>query len=136
LSFEPNYYWQSEYLFDYDVTSYLLDIEVSDTTTYISGNVTINCVAIVPLDTFAFELIQEQIIDSIIFNGTKHASFSRVDDNVLVPVNEVPAGGSISAQIYYHGSPPEGGFFSGVTTDYSSAWQKHVTWTLSEPFSS
>ncbi len=62
-------------------------------------------------------------------------SFSRVDDNVLVPVNEVPAGGSISAQIYYHGSPPEGGFFSGVTTDYSSAWQKHVTWTLSEPFS-
>jgi hypothetical protein len=75
LSFEPNYYWQSEYLFDYDVTSYLLDIEVSDTTTYISGNVTINCVAIVPLDTFAFELIQEQIIDSIIFNGTKPLVF-------------------------------------------------------------
>lgn len=134
LSFEPNYYWQSEYLFDYDVTSYLLDIEVSNTTTYISGNVTINCVAIVPLDTFAFELIQEQIIDSIIFNGTKYASFSRIEDNVLIPVTEVQSGGSISAQIYYHGTPPEGGFFSGVTNDYSSGWQKYVTWTLSEPF--
>lgn len=134
MYFDPDYYWQSKYLFDYDVTSYLLDIEVSDTTTYVEGNVIINCVALVALDTFAFELIEEQQIDKIIFNGTEYANYSRNNGNVLVPVAEVPEGTLISAQIYYHGKPPTGGFFSGVTTDYSPGWQKHVTWTLSEPF--
>lgn len=131
---DPNYYWQSKYLFDYDVTSYLLDIEVSDTTTYVEGNVIINCIALVAIDTFAFEIIQEQQIDKITINGTEYTNYYRDNDNVLVPVTEVPPGASISAQIFYHGKPPEGGFFSGVTTDYSHAWQKHVTWTLSEPF--
>jgi len=62
------YYWQSPYLFDYDVTFYGLDIEVTSSSIYVEGNGTINGVALIPLDTFAFELIPEQLIDAIWFN--------------------------------------------------------------------
>ena len=134
-AFNPDYNWQSKYLFDYDVTSYILDIVVSDTTTYIGGNAIINCTALVPIDTFAFELITEQNIDSIIFNGQLYTEYFRDGDNVLVPVVEVGIGTNISTQIYYHGKPPSSGFFSGVTNDSSTALHKNVTWTLSEPFS-
>lgn len=135
ISFNTDYNWQSPYLFDYDVTSYIIDIEVSDTTIYVEGNATINCIALVPLDTFAFELITDQYIDQILFNGTEYTNYFRDGDNVLVPVPEVPEGTNISAQIYYHGKPLSGGFFSGVTNDSSNYWHKSVTWTLSEPFS-
>jgi len=132
--FSPEYNWQSLYLFDYDVSSYIIDIEVSDTTTYIGGSATINCIAIVPIDTFAFELISEYIIDQILINGIEYSNYFLDGDNVLVPIAEVLEGTAISAQISYHGKPPSTGFFSGVTNDSSTYWQKSVTWTLSEPF--
>ncbi len=135
IVFTTDYSWQSKFLFDYDVTSYMLDIVVSDTTTYVEGNAIINCRAIVPIDTFAFELIIEQNIDSIIINGNLYTNYSRDGANVLVPVVEFSQGSDISAQIYYHGQPPEGGFFTGVNNDSSTALHKNVTWTLSEPFS-
>ncbi len=132
--FNPDYSWQSRYLFDYDVTSYIIDIEVSDTTTFVSGNAIINAKALVSIDTFAFELIPEQTIDNLLFNGELMDNYYRDGDNVIVPVTEIEAGSDIVARIYYHGQPPEGGFFSGVTNGYSPGWQKNVTWTLSEPF--
>ena len=128
------YDWQSEYLNDYDVTFYWIDIEVSNTTTYVSGNVTIHAESVVVLDTFAFELITEQTIDQIFVDGVEYTSWSRDGDNVLVPITAIAAGTDFSAQIYYHGQPPSGGFFAGVTTSYASAWGKNVSWTLSEPF--
>ncbi len=128
------YDWQSEYLNDYDVTFYWIDIEVSNTTTYVSGNVTIHAESVVVLDTFAFELITEQTIDQIFVDGVEYTSWSRDGDNVLVPITAIAAGTGFTAQIFYHGQPPSGGFFAGVTTSYASAWDKNVSWTLSEPF--
>ncbi len=129
------YDWQSKYLDDYDVSFYWLDIEVSDTSTFVSGNISINAEAVVVLDTFAFELITEQTIDQIFVEGIEYTSWSRDGDNVLVPVSPIAAGTEFTAQIYYHGQPPTGSsFFSGVTTAYANAWDVNVTWTLSEPF--
>ena len=128
------YDWQSKYLDDYDVTFYWIDIEVSNTSTYVSGNVSINAEAVVVIDTFAFELIAEHTIDQIYVEGVEYTSWSRDGDNVLVPVNDIAAGTDFTAQIYYNGQPPSGGFFTGVSTAYSSNWGKNVTWTLSEPF--
>ncbi|MBC8321638.1 MAG: T9SS type A sorting domain-containing protein [Bacteroidetes bacterium] len=133
LSFDI-YNWQSEYLEDYDVTFYFLDIEVSNTTIYINGNTTINGVALVNLDTFAIELIPEQTITQLLFNGVEYTTYQRDGNNVIVPVNEISAGSSFTAQIFYNGQPPTGGFFAGVTTATSGAWGKDVTWSLSEPF--
>ncbi len=48
------YYWQSPYLDDYDVTFYFLDLEVTNTSTAIIGDVTIEGIAVAEIDTFAF----------------------------------------------------------------------------------
>lgn len=127
------YNWQSEYLDDYDVTFYFLDIEVSNSSIYVDGNTTINGIAKVDLDTFAIELIPEQTITQILFNGVEYTVYDREGNNVIIPVDEINAGSSFSAQIFYNGQPPTGGgFFAGIST--STGWGKDVTWTLSEPF--
>lgn len=132
--FSPDHSWQSKFLFDYDVTSYILDIHVKDNSTYIKGNAIINATALVEMDTFAFELIPEQNIEYLLFNGGLTENYYREDNNVIVPIETISAGSSISARVYYEGQPPSGGFFSGVTTDSNEYWQTSVTWTLSEPF--
>ncbi len=136
LIFNPDYDWQSPHIFKYDVKCYILDLHISDTSTYVEGNAIIIAQALTDIDTFAFELIPEQHIQHILINGKEQAEYLRNDDNVLVPL-ELPiiAGSELTARIYYGGKPPEGGFFSGVTNSYSPGWQKDVTWTLSEPFS-
>ena len=133
---EHIYYWQSEYLNDYDVTFYFLDIIVSDTSTYIEGNTTINANAVVTVDTFAFELDTTMHIHEIWINGTEYTEFDTVSilHNVLVPIDEVAEGEMISAQIFYSGTPGEGSFFVGVDNAHNYNYDKDVTWTLSEPF--
>ncbi len=130
----PDYYWQNDHLWDYDVHFYFIDINVSPTSIYISGNGTIGATAVTQIDTFAFELIPEQTIDSIFVENVRYTNYTREEDNVLVPVATIPDGTSFTAKIYYHGQPPTGGFFSGVTNDHSYTYNKDVTWTLSEPF--
>ncbi|HMM12281.1 MAG TPA: M1 family aminopeptidase [Bacteroidales bacterium] len=127
--------WQSPLVHRYDVTFYHLDINVSHTSVGVGGTVHIHGRVVAPvLDTFAFELITAHTISSIVFNGNQINSFSRVGDNVLVPVVPIQQGQSFVATITYQGTPPTGGFFAGVTNAYSSQWQKSVTWSLSEPF--
>jgi aminopeptidase N len=131
------YDWQSDYLNDYDVKFYFLDITVSNTSTYIEGNTTINALAVTVVDTFAFELIPLMTISQVIINDVDYTDvFYRegASNNVLVPIEEIAEGDMISAQIFYSGTPDGGSFFVGVDNDYSPAWQKYMTWTLSEPF--
>jgi aminopeptidase N len=128
--------WQSDFVHDYDVKFYWLDIEVSSTSTAVAGKVTIVADVVTDFfETFAFELVPDLTIDSIVFNGLLITEFGYVGDNVLVEIPGMNEGETFTAEIYYGGTPPSGGgFFSGVTNGYSNAWQKHVTWTLSEPF--
>jgi len=135
-AFNPEYSWQSKHLFDYDVHFYWLDLSVGPRSTYIDGNVTIGASLLVDrLDTFAVELIPEMAIDSAFMNGKKLNSPVRNADNVLFPVSPIQGKGTaFSVKIYYHGTSPTGGFFSGVSTAFNKTWNKHVAWTLSEPF--
>lgn len=127
--------WQSPLVHKYDVTFYHLDINVSHTSVSVGGTVHIYGKVVAPvLDTFAFELITAHNISSIVFNGATATNYGRVGDNVLVPVNPLQQGQNFVASITYQGTPPTGGFFSGVSNAYSSQWQKSVTWSLSEPF--
>ena len=128
------YNWQSDFLFDYDVKFYFLDIEVQNNTIHIDGNTTIYAEALTDIDTFAIELIPEQTITQLFVNGVEYTDYNRDGNNVIVPVTTIPQGSVFNAQIYYNGEPSTGGFFAGVSTAYSSAWQKNVTWSLSEPF--
>lgn len=128
------YNWQSEYMDDYDVTFYHLDIEITNTSTFVEGNSTLHANALVDIDTFAIELKSFQTITQLLVNGVTYTNYTRDGDNVIVPVNMISAGSNFTAQIYYYGEPPSGGFFSGVTNKTSGQWGKQVTWTLSEPF--
>jgi aminopeptidase N len=119
----------------YDVHFYFLDITAENNSVDISGNVTIKSTVIAwELDTFAFELISDLVIDSVFVNDIGH-SFSHIGDIGLVPINKpIPSGEILTVQVYYHGTPPSGGFFRGISTAYNDTYDKHVTWTLSEPY--
>lgn len=127
--------WQSPLVHHYDVSFYFLNIEISHTSVAVGGTTEIHGKVVAPLlDTFAFELITQHAISNIVFNGVSYSQFTRVGDNVLVPVNPLLMGETFVASITYSGMPPTGGFFAGVTNATSSLWQKNVTWSLSEPF--
>jgi len=119
----------------YDVTFYFLNLNVENNSIYLSGDVTIKATASVnPLDTFAFDLNSAMTIDTVFVNNVQH-EFQHYDGLGTVPLtSSIPQGTLFSVKICYHGNPPSGGFFSGITTDYSPQYQKNVTWTLSEPY--
>jgi aminopeptidase N len=125
---------QTPLLHNYDVKHYFLDINVMNNSIYVDGEVTFLAQAVsAQLDTFAFELLDEMIITQIWINDVAHA-FYRSNDEVFVPLaTPVPNGQLFTARIAYGGTPPTGGFFSGISTALDN-WGKHVTWTLSEPF--
>ncbi len=126
---------QSPLLNQYDVSFYHLNLQVEDTTTYLSGNVIIKARTMVSsMNTFVFELIDEMIIDSILVNGLKQ-SFIHTADEVFVSLSTTPAFHEmIEVNVFYHGLPPAGGFFTGVNIDTNEIWNTPVVWTLSEPF--
>jgi aminopeptidase N len=119
----------------YDVTFYFLDLEVENNTVSLNGSVTIKAKSMVSsLDTIAFELYPGMTIDQVTVNNAVH-SFQQNDYLVTVPLDApVLQGSFFSVKVTYHGTPPTGGFFSGISTDYNTDYQKDVTWTLSEPY--
>jgi len=127
--------WQSDLVHDYDVTFYFLDLEVSSTSINVGGTVEIHGTVVAEeMTVFAFELNASLSLEEVVFNGTTVEDWTWEGDNVLVEVPALQQGESFVAQIIYGGTPPTGGFFSGITNDYSNTYQKNVTWTLSEPF--
>ncbi len=124
---------QTPLLNDYDVKFYFLNINVENTSIYVSGDVTYKAqVVATELDTFACELVGQMTVDEILINGTAQ-NVIHTNDEVFVPLdNPIPEGELFTAVISYHGTPPTGGFFSGITN--TTDWGKQVTWTLSEPF--
>ncbi len=128
-------YISTPLLSEYDVKFYKLDISLERDTVYISGNIQISAEVVVPvMDTLAFDLINELVIDSIQINNKLHV-FNHNNDIVLVPVIDILTNSDpFDAIIYYHGSPPTGNYFSGLNSRASPEWGKNVTWTFSEPY--
>ncbi len=128
-------YISSPLLSAYDVKFYKLDINLERDTVYISGNVLIYAEVIeTTMDTFAIDLIDELIVDSIYIEN-KSQAYHHTNDIVLVPLTDIVTNGNhFTAIVYYHGTPPTGSFYSGLNTAVSNNWEKEVTWTFSEPF--
>ena len=115
----------------YDIHFVQLDLNVTDQSTFISGNATIIGKATEnSLDTLVFDFKNDMIVDSAIINGVKR-TISRGNNEIVYIFNPaIPFGDEFSVKIYYHGTPSGG----GVTSSLSSTWGKRVTWTLSESF--
>jgi len=126
---------QSALLDNYDVHFYFLDIQLERTSTEVAGNVLVQSTTTTTLDTFALELIDELTVDSVFINGAIRP-FQHLNDHIFIPLSSpAPSGSNLSTKVYYHGNPATGGgFFSGISNDFSPSWGNQVTWTLSEPF--
>ncbi|MCD4731615.1 MAG: T9SS type A sorting domain-containing protein [Bacteroidales bacterium] len=124
---------QTPLLFDYDVKFYYIDIEVDNNSIYITGEVTIMAeVVATELDTFAVEFLSVMTIDEVIYNGNTLTANHTNDEAFIILPETLTQGELFSVNIKYHGTPPTGGFFAGVSN--GSASGKNITWTLSEPF--
>jgi len=94
---------QTPLLHDYDVKFYHLDLQVENNSIAISGNVIINAqVVATQLDTFAFELMDEVILDSAKINNVLYNTI-RLNDEVFIPLTEPLINNQLfSAQLFYH----------------------------------
>ncbi|MEY3157523.1 MAG: hypothetical protein RLZZ121_576 [Bacteroidota bacterium] len=123
----------------YDIHHYHFNLEVTNTSTTIAGDVMFKSVVTSPvMDTFWFELRDFMTVDSVRLNNTTYlpASLSRLNHVVRIPLaSNLDAGMAVTCRVYYRGTPPSSGFFSGITSAQSQTWGVNVTWTLSEPFS-
>ena len=124
---------QTPLLHDYDVKFYFLDIEVDNSSTFVSGDVTIHSeVVVAELDTFAFELLSAMTIEQVMINNVQQNFIHENDEAFVILDNPILEEEVFTAKVSYYGTPPTGGFFSGITN--ATDWGKQVTWTLSEPF--
>lgn len=121
----------------YDVHFYQLDLNMTNTSTYLSGTARMDATSIQNIDSVLLELYPSLAISEIRFNGSP-TSFSRSATAVKV-FTGVNSGQNFSIEIDYAGNPPTaqtnplGG--SGITAGSSPTWGNKVVWTLSEPFS-
>ena len=134
---EAMFYFQDDLLWDYDVKFYFLDIEVSPSNITVGGNVSIHAeVVSSTMDTLVLEYLDgnTMFVDSAFVDGVM-VNYSHANDHIymLLPAT-LNQGDNFVVQVYYHGTPPSGGFFAGVTSSYSNNWGKDVTFTLSEPY--
>jgi len=118
----------------YDVTFYWLDLEVSNLSNYLSGNVLIEArVKEDLLDTIVFQLTSVKTIDSIFLNHQKHPFVHENHLLTLIPDDPLAANSSFTVRVFYEGGT-SGLFYTGVHNKRSGAWGNRVTWTFSQPF--
>ncbi len=118
---------------NYDAGFYLLDLNISDSSTYISGRVSLRfTITAETADTLTFDMGAVLTADSVKIDS-KAVSFSH-PGNLLVVI--LPAslalGETRVADIYYHGLGSKSGNISGIYNKVNT-YGKRYTWTLSEP---
>lgn len=122
---------------EYDVHYYFLDLNMSNTTTALSGSGEIHAKTRVNMDSALFEFYPTFTISAVQVDGIP-CNYTRSNSAVKVPVNK-SAGQTFTIRVEYNGTPPTaatnplGG--GGMTNDFSPSWGNQVTWSLSEPFS-
>ena len=124
---------------NYDVKFVRLNLNVTNTSKYISGDCT-HLVAVKAnnISQFVFELHPDLSISAATINGVT-ANFQRTGNELVVSSNvEFSLNELVSINIAYSGTPPNGNAFgseTGLFNDFSPTWGEQVTWTLSEPYS-
>ena len=122
---------------DYDIHYHKLELEVSNTSTYLrNGKVTTRATCVVPLlTTYQVELSNNLTVSALTINGNA-MNFTHSGDTITVgltfPIleNEV-----FEVIVDYEGLPPNSGsFFGGIFQDQSPSWGVNAMWTLSEPY--
>ncbi len=122
----------------YDISFYFIDLEVSDTTTFIKGSVSVKAKRLIDkLEVFVLELVDDYQVDSVFFQNKRILEFSHISGLLSIPVpSEYQQDVMFTTKIYYSGQVIKSGFFSGISNGISTNYNTRVTYTLSEPFQS
>jgi aminopeptidase N len=120
--------------YPFDVRFYWLNLDVSDSSTYIKGSSTVIIEATQENLTHAtFDFASELKTDSVTMDGER-AIFQHENNLLKIEFSSsLPQGSRVSIMIYYHGLGSNYSSYSGIYNETSH--NMRVTWTLSEPFS-
>jgi aminopeptidase N len=119
----------------YDLKYYYFNLNVENTTTALSGDVTMRAQVVAPiLDTFSFHLHHAYTIDSIKVNNVLSAFFTQAEER-LIPNLNLPQGSMVDVQIFYGGEVANAAVSDWNNGIYTAApYGCNVTYTLSCPF--
>ena len=119
----------------YDLKHLTFQLHITDTSTYLVGDVTAGAVVTADsLTSYIFELDSTVTIDSVKYDGSI-ASVNRTGNvsKILFP-STIFTGTYFNAEVFYHGVPPaSGGFFTGLTHAVSSHGTEMV-YSVSDPY--
>ncbi len=120
---------------DYDVTFYHLDLNVSDSSTFLSGSTAIHIRSkINALSSIVFDFSNQLVTDSVQVDGIE-ASWSHQSSQLFItPANPINNGALVIVRIFYHGLG-KNTETEGIYSQFVSNWNRRVTWTLTESFS-
>ncbi len=119
----------------YDVGFYWIDIEISDSSTFVMGSTAIYARAVSEITELVFELSDAHRVDSIFIDGLRQTDFTHHDDLIRIRnTPEIEKQQAFKAVIYYQGQGGRSGFFTGISNRIDTRWNKRVTYTLSESF--
>lgn len=121
---------------DYDVQYIKLDLAVTNTSTYISGNAFTRAkVLSTTMPAYVFELTSLLTIDSLKVNGQLRTVTTSDSIRTVSLPTALNQGDVFTVQVFYHGAPVyQPGFYSGISNDVSPTWGAQVTYTLSESY--
>ncbi len=121
---------------NYDIRFYFLDLNVSDSSTYIKGQVTIHVkVNAATGQQIALDMSHLLYTDSIRVNQNKSA-FKHDGDILTITLPDLKSGDSLVViKVSYHGLGKTAGSVPGIYNKFNSSVSKRITWTLSESFS-
>lgn len=118
---------------DYNVRFYHINLNVSDSSIYIEGFTRLIIEAEPGMQQINLDFSTRLSTDSVKINGQR-AEYTHSLDKLVIERGE-NTGGLITAEVFYHGPGNTGINVSGIYNRSVSAWNKRVTWTLSEPYS-
>lgn len=127
----PNPKWFNTY----DIKFYNINLNVSDTSTYIQGNTLIKLEITENSDSLVFNFNDKLTIDSILLNQKRINNHHFQNDLLVVKSSSVFTLNSVyDIDIYYRGKVVSSSFFSSISSERDRYWNIPVTWSLSEPF--
>ncbi len=119
----------------YDVHHYNINLEISDTSTYLKGYSEVLATVLGTLDELVIELSSDLVVDSVILEDRAVNDFTHESDLIRIePPEPVRAGDRFFLRVYYHGIGGQSGIFAGISNRTDKEWGNRVTYTLSEPF--
>jgi aminopeptidase N len=119
----------------YDVKFYKIDLEVTDTSTFLAGSSSVLVQVLdIPINELVFDLLSDLTVDSVMLNGTD-AEFTHTDNQLIVKsAAEIGARQKVLVTVFYSGLGVQDKWISGIYNTRLEAWNKRITWTLSESF--